>query len=124
MQSEINQNSKPFDEYSIIPIIGKTPLEPNWQKYCHTKNGPWEPDYASCDVGICCGPASGLLVLDVDDVDAFDHLAKANGFDVAGNIHRQNRRWRFAPLFPVSSRWRTIRMPVFETPGLPKPHHY
>ena len=82
MQSEINQNSKPYDEYSIIPIIGKTPLEQNWQKYCHTKNGPWEPDYASCDVGICCGPASGLLVLDVDDVDAFEYLTKANGFEL------------------------------------------
>ena len=82
IEPNINQFIEYAEDYSVLPLAGKVPLEPNWREYCHIKCGPWVPDYPGCNAGICCGPASGLLVLDVDDVDAFDQMAKGNGFDV------------------------------------------
>jgi len=82
MEPNTNQFIEYAEEYSVIPLAGKVPLEQNWRESCHSKRGQWAADYPGCNAGICCGPASELLVLDVDDVDAFDHLTKVNGFDV------------------------------------------
>ena len=42
---------------------------------------------ASMNAGVVCGPESGLIVLDVDDVEQFEKL----GLDGTGNIHSKNR---------------------------------
>ena len=71
---------KQAEKFSLIPLNGKIPLEAGWQKYCHTKRKSQDFDPAGNNVGVCCGPASGILVLDIDDEDAFNHLITTNGY--------------------------------------------
>jgi|GEM_PF-2324009 len=66
---------------SLIPLNGKAPIEKGWQKYCQGVRIFNEQDFVGLNAGICCGPASGIMVLDIDDVSAFDTLAQANGWD-------------------------------------------
>lgn len=68
---------------SLIPLVGgfpapgqsarefKRPLEANWNKWCDTKRPFISSEFAPERAGIACGPASGLLVLDVDDMEKF-----------------------------------------------------
>ena len=67
----------------MIPLVGgfpasgqpaqefKRPLEAKWQQWCETKRSFNRTDFAPERAGVACGPASGILVLDVDDMDAF-----------------------------------------------------
>jgi len=64
--------------FSLIPLEGKRPVEANWQRFCTTKREFSENDFAGKNAGICCGPASGVLVLDIDDLEAFEKLVAAN----------------------------------------------
>ena len=69
--------------FSIIPLRGgfptpgqdsspfKAPLEKGWQKWCLEKRPFNRTDFKPERAGIACGPASGLLVLDIDDLDRF-----------------------------------------------------
>ena len=69
--------------FSLIPLTGgfpapdqsardfKRPLEANWNQWCETKRPFRRADFAPERAGVACGPASGVLVLDVDDMDAF-----------------------------------------------------
>lgn len=69
--------------FSLIPLAGgfpapgqsarefKRPLESNWNQWCETKRPFSRADFAPERAGVACGPASGVLVLDVDDMDAF-----------------------------------------------------
>lgn len=59
--------------YSVIPVtpMGKRPGLAGWQRYCDEPAGPhlvrqWarRPD---ANVGVCLGPASGLVALDFDE---------------------------------------------------------
>jgi hypothetical protein len=60
--------------YSLIPLNGKKPFEKNWVQWCEKKR-PFRPsDFDGHNAGICCGPASGLIVLDVDDSQSFSGL--------------------------------------------------
>lgn len=62
-------------EFSVIPLKprSKSPFERNWPQWCHKKR-PWDPaDFEdNRNAGICCGPASRVLVLDVDNPELFE----------------------------------------------------
>jgi hypothetical protein len=61
------------EEYSLIRVKGKVPLEKEWQQYCHKRRSFEEIDFQEGDnAGIACGPTSGVLVLDVDDPELFE----------------------------------------------------
>jgi hypothetical protein len=73
-------------ECSIIPLVPgtKRPKWGQWEKYC-TDKSPYTWAIAKrnkSNVGICCGPASGCLVLDVDLPDLFDKTRKENGWEL------------------------------------------
>lgn len=54
---------------SIIPVVGKKPFTPNWQKY--SLELPDNPLTApnQTGIGICLGPASNLVAVDIDTDD-------------------------------------------------------
>lgn len=64
---------------SVIPIskTGKNPVIPNWSQYC-TILPPehlveqWEKNSHLYNIGICCGKASNIIVLDIDDDSLLD----------------------------------------------------
>lgn len=67
---------------SIIPCKGKVPIVKNWAQFSHhqvepAELGMWEQQYAKCNIGLVCGPASGIVVLDIDDSSLFDLLPKS-----------------------------------------------
>jgi hypothetical protein len=59
--------------YSVIPVLKNTkrPAIKDWQKFCHelpddetfTK---WERTFPACNIGLCLGPASGVVAFDFD----------------------------------------------------------
>lgn len=68
-----------FQEYyelglSVIPVLktGKSPIVSNWSKYC-TELPSQEDidrwDKGDYNIGVACGPASGIVVLDIDTDD-------------------------------------------------------
>jgi hypothetical protein len=77
---------------SLIPLNGKIPREPNWQQYCEKTRRFNADDFKDSNVGIPCGPANGVLVLDVDNIEAFNHLLKEKGWTVPTTlVHRTGR---------------------------------
>lgn len=59
---------------SVIPVMkrGKAPIIPNWSKYCKELPNENEVEGWTVDrynIGIACGPASGIIVLDIDTND-------------------------------------------------------
>ena len=84
-----------LQRFSVIPIKGKRPFEKGWQKYCHekrvfSKDHFFDADGTELNVGICCGPASGIIVLDVDDVTKFEEA-------------RKSKRWSLPDTFAVET---------------------
>lgn len=60
--------------YSPIPVYlaGKNPKVSNWQKYCEERATENEIDYwdtQKINIGIACGKASNIVVLDIDTDD-------------------------------------------------------
>jgi hypothetical protein len=53
--------------FSLIPLNGKIPTEKGWQKWCVLKRPFKANDFKGRNAGIACGPASKLLVLDIDN---------------------------------------------------------
>ncbi|MEA5089268.1 bifunctional DNA primase/polymerase [Solidesulfovibrio sp.] len=70
--------------WSVIPLKPgqKRPEESGWQKWCSTKRTFRRADFQGRNAGVACGPASGVLVLDVDDVDAFTILAEVHRLEI------------------------------------------
>ena len=69
--------------YSLIRLNGKKPVENGWPKHCFTKRVYNEADFPEgSNVGIACGPASGLLVLDVDNIEAFSAAKENNKWEL------------------------------------------
>ncbi|WP_428569962.1 MAG: AAA family ATPase [Solidesulfovibrio sp. DCME] len=76
--------------FSLIPLVGgfpapgqssrefKRPMEPNWQQWCERKRPFDRKDFAPERAGVACGPASGVLVLDIDDMGKFREWLAAN----------------------------------------------
>jgi len=79
------------ETYSVIPIKGgfpdsgspsgpfKAPLENEWSRWCHEKRPFNRSDFQPERAGIACGPASNILVLDVDDINEFHSWCYLNG---------------------------------------------
>lgn len=74
------------EQFSLVRLKGKDPSKAEgkgWQKYCHEKRAfdkiPFRPGE---NAGIACGPASGCLVLDVDDLALFESACKRHNWDL------------------------------------------
>ena len=59
--------------FSVIPIDGDTkrPAISNWQSYCHKfpterEVDKWSKQFAKANIGVCLGPASGIVAFDYD----------------------------------------------------------
>jgi len=69
--------------WGLIPLNGKTPIEPQWQAACEEKRPFNMADFeGGRNAGIPCGPANGILVIDVDNVEAFSKWLKDHGYKV------------------------------------------
>ncbi|MFC1509691.1 bifunctional DNA primase/polymerase [Candidatus Omnitrophota bacterium] len=67
--------------FSLVRLNGKIPVENNWTKYCVNKRNFDEIGFRSSDnAGIACGPASGIIVIDVDDISLFETVSQNNGW--------------------------------------------
>jgi len=70
--------------FSIIQLRGQTKIatEKDWSKYCHVKRTFNKNDFKNNNAGVACGPASKVIVLDIDDVDLFNAHLKANSLSL------------------------------------------
>ena len=70
--------------WSVIPLKQgqKRPEESKWQDWCSTKRPFRRADFQGRNAGVACGPASGVLVLDLDDLDAFNVLAEGHRLEI------------------------------------------
>ena len=88
---EQNQRLKYFQwlstKFSIIPIspTSKAPIEKGWQKWCLEKRPFQEFDFIKMNfngeieilnAGVATGPASGVIVVDIDDPEGFQQWTK------------------------------------------------
>ena len=69
-------------DFSQIRLDGKRPIDQNWQRNCHEHRVLSEGEINGHNIGIACGPASGCIVLDIDDPEAFKATCKKNGWTV------------------------------------------
>lgn len=70
------------DKYSLIPLDGKRPKLQGWEKWCLNKRTYIDQEFIGHNAGIACGPASGLLVVDVDDMEGFQELCENNNWEI------------------------------------------
>jgi len=68
--------------FSMIPLEGKRPIEDNWSQWCLKKRPFDRKDFEGRNAGVACGPASGVIVLDIDNSDLFKELRVERGWDV------------------------------------------
>ena len=77
--------------FSVIPLRGgfpnhgeasarfKAPADKGWQRWCSEKRPFNRADFAPERAGIACGPASGVLVLDIDNLWVFQSWCSSQG---------------------------------------------
>lgn len=70
--------------FSLIPLVGKIPnIGKGWEKWGLEKREFNPKEYANGrNAGICAGPGSGVIFLDVDDFVIFSAIAKAENLDM------------------------------------------
>jgi len=68
--------------FSLIPLKGKRPLEKSWQQWCEKKRPLDVENFKGKNAGIACGPASGVIVVDVDDLLKFNAIIKENNWEL------------------------------------------
>lgn len=56
----------------------KAPVEKGWGRWCREKRPFDQANFSTDRAGIACGPASGVLVLDVDNSHLFDQWMQEN----------------------------------------------
>ena len=66
--------------FSMIPLDGILPSEKEWTKWCIMKRPFHLDDFIGKNAGIACGPASGILVLDIDHLELFANMIKEKGW--------------------------------------------
>lgn len=67
---------------SLIPLNGKVPIEEDWQLYCEETRFFNAKDFNGHNAGIPCGPANGIIVIDVDDIEKFEATCKSKGWEL------------------------------------------
>ncbi len=79
------------ERFSVIPLHSrsKRPIEPCWQRWCIEKRPYNQQDFVGRNVGIACGPASGVLVLDIDDAELFKASCKEKGWKIPETLTHQ-----------------------------------
>jgi hypothetical protein len=60
--------------FQVIPCNGKKPFFDDWTDFSFEKIPEerfvsWELKYKSCNIGLVCGPISGVMAIDVDTLD-------------------------------------------------------
>jgi len=61
-----------FSDYSVVILDGKKPVNDGWQRFCTEKRTAADiKNRNGNNLGIACGPASGVIVLDIDNPDLF-----------------------------------------------------
>ena len=68
--------------FSMIPGNGKAPIEKDWTKWCHVRRPFNRSDFLGHNALVACGPASGALVLDADDLVLFGRVGTKNGWSL------------------------------------------
>ena len=66
---------------SLIPLEGKKPNEQNWPQYCERTRDFKPKVFHNRNAGIPCGPANGVLVIDVDNVVEFNKYRESRGWN-------------------------------------------
>lgn len=69
-----------LEDFSQVLLDGKKPIERGWQRYCTEKRVLTKAQTKGHNLGIACGPASGVLVLDIDHPGAFESACHRNGW--------------------------------------------
>ena len=72
--------------FSLIPVRAfpeqkkkeKAPIKMGWTKACIEKDEFNALDYIRNNAGVACGPASGVIVLDIDHVEYFEEYLSEN----------------------------------------------
>jgi hypothetical protein len=77
------------EKWSLILLKGKVPIEKNWQRYCTEKRIFHSESFKGHNAGIACGPASKLIVMDIDDPQLFDSVCKDKSWSLTDTFQVQ-----------------------------------
>jgi hypothetical protein len=84
--SQMERWTKLSERFSLIPLKGKVPIGQGWQKWCEEKK-PFNPnEFEGKNAGIACGPASGIIVLDIDETAKFKTECEKQGWETPGTM--------------------------------------
>lgn len=89
--------------FSLIPLIGKDPFETNWQHWCVERRTFTAEDFNGCNAGICTGPASGIIALDIDDMALFKAYAQEHGYTLPVTREHTTGRGKIHKLYKYPS---------------------
>ena len=81
-QPNIDLFEEQAKQFSLIPLDGKVPIQKGWQRFSHVKRQFNRHEFRGRNAGIVCGPASGIIVLDIDDVRAFQYLCEIHHWKI------------------------------------------
>jgi len=74
-------------DFSLIRLKGKRPIEKDWTIFCHKKRNYEEIGFEEGEnAGIATGPASGLIVVDVDDLELFQETCKSKYWEIPDTL--------------------------------------
>lgn len=82
----------------------KAPTISKWNQFCYTKNNIVP---SGDKVGICCGPASGVMVLDIDEIEDFRNFCAKYGFAESYNtftVQTREGRYHYYFQYPTDQR--------------------
>ena len=84
---EVYQKVEDRFSFSWVPLMmagpnaGKRPVEKDWQRFCEERR-PLSAINYQYNLGITTGRASGIIVLDVDDLKKFHQFCWDNGLEI------------------------------------------
>ena len=92
-QEQLNIYEKLSEQFSLLPIRTgfRYPKEKGWGKYCVEKRPFRREDFIETlingvitvlNAGVATGPASGVIVLDIDDQEAFEKYYEDNRIEL------------------------------------------
>jgi hypothetical protein len=104
--------------FSMIPLDGKKPVEKDWTKWCRKKREFEESDFERRNAGVCCGPASGVIVLNIDDWKAFKILKKDLGLKLhkTFTVETGGGGFHYYYKYPNTGTWgnKSLKLPKFK----------